>query len=148
MDGSGRDCDTNVRLYFHILTDIERLVDPDGQECVDVEATRVEAWQDARTVLANELLAGRAAPLGWRVQIADDDGSILDTISFAQLAFDATRPPNAQTTPSTRKLIQETRTIVATARRHHLDVLTSIAEAQSHLRTLAGLHAALLKKVN
>ena len=99
-------------------------------------------------MIANELLAGRAAPLGWRVQIADDDGSILDTISFAKLAFDASRRPDAKTTPGTRKLIQETRIIVASVRRHHLDVLTSIAQAQSHLSTPAGLHAALLEKVN
>jgi hypothetical protein len=137
-----------VRFYLHILTDIERLVDPDGQECTDVEAARVEACQSARTVMANELLAGRGAPLLWRVQITDDDGLILDTISFAQLAFGASKPSDALTTPSTRKVIQEARAIVAAARRHHVDVLTYVAEAQSHLRTLAGLHAALLKKVN
>jgi len=61
-----------MHRYLHIVTDIERLVDPDGQ-CFDTLASAVEeARQCARDLMAEELRQGRPLPLNWRVQVADE----------------------------------------------------------------------------
>jgi hypothetical protein len=76
-----------MRCLIHVITDCERIVDPDGSEFADLQAAREEANQSARDLMAGELLAGRPLPLGWRVQIAREDGTVLATIPFAGLVF-------------------------------------------------------------
>jgi Domain of unknown function (DUF6894) len=75
------------RFFLHIITDLERVPDPDGQEFPALKAARMEASQCARDLMAEELRHGRSIPLGWRMQIAHADGSIADTIKFADLVF-------------------------------------------------------------
>jgi hypothetical protein len=76
-----------MRYFKHIVTDNERIADREGQEYPDLESARSDASQGAREIMADELLAGRAVPLGWRVQIADPDGAIVMTISFVALVL-------------------------------------------------------------
>ena len=52
----------NLRLFIHILTDNERIIDPDGQECADLATAQAEACQSARELMAQELRAGRPPP--------------------------------------------------------------------------------------
>ena len=76
-----------MRYFIHILTDSERIADPEGAEFSSLDAARLEATQSARDLMAGELMAGRTVPLGWRVQIADKYETILLTVPFATLVF-------------------------------------------------------------
>src|SRR5215831_3085293 len=76
-----------MRCCIHIVTDSERIVDPDGEEFANIEAARLEACQSARDLMAGELVGGRPVPLRWQAQIASTDGTILLTVPFASLAF-------------------------------------------------------------
>ncbi len=76
-----------MHTYFHILTDIERVVDPDGQQFDSLAAATAEARQCARDLMAEELRQGRPLPLSWRVQIADHEGAIEATLSFREIAL-------------------------------------------------------------
>ena len=51
----------NLLVFIHILTDDERIRDPDGQECADLEAAKAEARQSARALMAEKLQAGPPA---------------------------------------------------------------------------------------
>jgi hypothetical protein len=79
-----------MRYFIHIVTDTERLIDPDGGEFADLASARVEATQSARDLMAEELLCGRAVPLAWKAQVADDDGNVLLTLPFARLILNGT----------------------------------------------------------
>lgn len=81
-----------MHRYLHIVTDIERLVDPDGQ-CFDTLASAIEeARQCGRDLMAEELRQGRPLPLNWRVQVADEEGCILATFRFADIVFGSQAP--------------------------------------------------------
>src|SRR5215510_11606020 len=85
--------DCGMRYFIHIVTDIERIVDPDGQDFPALASARAEARQAARDLMAGELSAGRPVPFGWRVQVASADGTIAWTTRFAELVFgDAPMP--------------------------------------------------------
>jgi len=75
-----------MHLYIHIINDTERVVDPDGQEFPDLEAAAQEANQVARDLIAQELLNGRSVPFSWRVQIAEGDDTVQQTIKFRDVA--------------------------------------------------------------
>lgn len=81
-----------MRFYIHILTDTERFRDREGQECTDLNEAQLEANLSARELIAQELQAGRPVPLGWKLHIADDEDTILATVSFAALVFDNVPP--------------------------------------------------------
>jgi hypothetical protein len=76
-----------MRYFIHIVSDTERIEDPEGAEFVDVEAATSEAVQSARDLMARELMEGRPVPLGWRVEVAAGDGTVVLAVPFAQLAF-------------------------------------------------------------
>jgi hypothetical protein len=76
-----------MRYFIHILTDKERLIDPDGSEFADLAAARAEASQSARDLMAEELRCGRPVPFTWQAQVADDEGNVLLTLPFARLVF-------------------------------------------------------------
>src|SRR5262249_46297426 len=76
-----------MRYFIHIITDKERLIDPDGGEFTDLESARAEASQSARDLMAEELRCGRPVPFTWRTQVADCDGKVLLTLPFARLVF-------------------------------------------------------------
>jgi hypothetical protein len=71
-----------MQYFIHILTDTERIADPDGGEFPDLEAARAEACQSA---LANELMAGRALSLAWRAQIVDHNDNVILTLPFDRI---------------------------------------------------------------
>jgi len=138
----------NLRFFIHILTDIERIIDPEGQECADLETARAEACRSGRELMAQELLAGRPPPVAWRVQIADAEGTILDTISFSALAFGNVTLGTPLASGNTRQLIDDVRDTIRRGRNRRAGIRASIAEAQDQLRTLARLNDALARSVN
>ena len=77
--------ETSMRYYFHILTDQERLRDPDGEEFSSLAVARTEATQCARDLIAERLRCGRAAPSQWCIHVAQEDDTIVHTVPFAPL---------------------------------------------------------------
>jgi hypothetical protein len=133
-------------VFIHILTDDERIIDPDGQECATIEAARAEARQSARDLMAQELQAGRPPPIGWHVQIADARGAVLDTISFGALAFGNDPAIAPVYSLATRQLIEQVRYTIHKGRERRTGIRQTIAEAHQNLRTLARLNEALSRR--
>jgi hypothetical protein len=77
-----------MRYYFHILTDRERLRDPDGEDFPTIAEACEEATQSARDIIAEELRCGRAVPSRWSIQITQEDDTVLQTIPFVRLLID------------------------------------------------------------
>jgi hypothetical protein len=77
--------ETSMRYYFHILTDQERLRDPDGEDFSSLAVARTEATQCARDLIAERLRCGRAAPSRWCIHVAQEDDTIVHTVPFAPL---------------------------------------------------------------
>ena len=74
-----------MRYYFHLLTERERLRDPDGEEFSTLAEACEEATQSARDLIAEELRCGRAVPSLWSIQISQEDDTVLETVPFVRL---------------------------------------------------------------
>lgn len=73
-------------LYFvHIITDTERLVDYCGGDYSDLSHALVEAEEDARSIVSEALRTGADFPRRWRIQIADGEGRVVASATFAQM---------------------------------------------------------------
>jgi len=138
-----------MRYFIHIVTDAERLIDPGGAEFLDLESARTEACQSARDLMAEELRGGRPVPLGWRIQVADEDGSILFTLPFARLVFtddvaDAVIRSSRRLEPEyDLMLIERAMATFARARQSHAEIRTGLTELRNQVRQLAQLRSAL-----
>jgi hypothetical protein len=138
-----------MRCFIHILTDKERIVDPDGSEFADLASARDEASQSARDLMAEELRCGRAVPFAWQVQVADEEGAVLLTLPFARLVF--SEVVAAQLTSMSRPtkpeahiaLIERAKATFAHARRTNSEIEDSLIELRSQLRTLGKYNSAL-----
>jgi hypothetical protein len=132
-----------MRCFIHIITDRERLVDPDGGEFPDLATARAEASQSARDLMAEELRCGRPVPFGWRAQVADEAGTILLTLRFAELVFsgsiaeELSRAIPPTSTEVHRALIERTKITFARARKSHSEIRTGLDELRGQLRRLA-----------
>ena len=82
-----------MHYYFHILTDHERIRDPDVEEFSSLDSARAEAIQSARDLIAEKLRCGRAVPSRWRIQIALEDETIVETVQFTSLLLSHEAPP-------------------------------------------------------
>lgn len=134
-----------MRYFIHIVTDQERVVDPDGAEYLDLGSARVEACQCARDLMAEELRSGRPVPFGWCVQVAAEDGTVHFTHSFAHLVF-AGNMADAVTNASRRMspahdlmLVERARATFTRARQSHAEIRTGLAELRGHMRQLERL---------
>jgi hypothetical protein len=135
-----------MRYYFHILTDRQRLRDPDGEEFPTLEAAREEATQSARDLIAEELRHGRTAPSRWRIQIAHKDDTIVDTLPFAALLMgggDYAQPPVTKMIDP--EFISSTKATFAYARTANAEIRNRLIELRDNLQTLAQLNRAFTK---
>lgn len=138
-----------MRYFIHIVTDQERIVDPDGGEFADLASARDEASQSARDLMAEELRKGRPVPFTWLAQVADDEGNVLLTLPFARLVFNEviaaqlirmSRP----TTPEAHlALIERARATFARARTTNAEIKNSLTELRNQVRRLAQYSNAL-----
>jgi hypothetical protein len=71
------------RYYLHIRQDV-LLEDPDGVDVRDLEAARQIATDDARDLIAERIRLGRPVQ-AYVIEIADDHGTCLDTVRFADV---------------------------------------------------------------
>ena len=138
-----------MRYFIHIVTDQERIVDPDGGEFTDLASARDEASQSARDLMAEELRKGRPVPFTWLVQVADDGGNVLLTLPFARLVFNEViaaqlirmgRP----TTPEAHlALIERAKATFARARTTNAEIKDGLTELRNQVRRLAQYSNAL-----
>lgn len=70
-----------ARVYFHYHDGVERILDLEGAD-LTVEQSRTRALDEVRALIAHDALAGRI-DLRQRIDIEDTEGTVLDTIAFA-----------------------------------------------------------------
>ena len=70
------------RYYLHIV-DGRMVRDEEGQEFPGLEEARTEAIASARSIMREALWEGRL-PLNECIQIADGNGTILETVPFRE----------------------------------------------------------------
>jgi hypothetical protein len=132
-----------MRYFIHIITDKERLVDPDGGEFAGLEAARAEASQSARDLMAEELRCGRPVPFTWKAQVADGDGNVLLTLPFARLVFSEviagqfSRTARPTSPEAHLALIERAKATFARARTTNAEIKDGLAELRNQLRRLA-----------
>jgi hypothetical protein len=68
-----------TRYFFHIRDGGVLIEDPDGTECEDVAAARIEALSSARDLLA-ERLRGHEVLDGQTIEIWSEDGTLVDVV--------------------------------------------------------------------
>lgn len=71
------------RFFLHIVTGEEEIRDSEGQLLPNLEAARAEAIAGARSILSQEVLLG-VLPLDERIDIADEKGDVLLSVSFLE----------------------------------------------------------------
>jgi hypothetical protein len=140
-----------MQYFIHIVTDHERLVDPDGGDFADLASAREEASQSARDLMAEELRCGRPVPLNWRAQVANEDGTILLTLPFARLVFSEVVAAqlariDRPTTPEAHlALIERAKATFTRARSTHAEIRDGLSELRRQVRRLAEYSSALGK---
>lgn len=77
-----------MRLFIHVLTDCGRIEDTVGSDFSGLSAGIAEAVQTARDLMADALKAGRFAPVGWRMEVADAKQAVLFSTSFEECAIE------------------------------------------------------------
>jgi hypothetical protein len=108
---------------MHILGSGRTLMDPDGAEFADRETALREAHQSVRDLIADELRAGKPAPLDWHVHLTSDDGSISEQIAFADVVV---RPSTERSGAPSELALQ------------HAEALSSFAEIRQTLFSIRG----------
>jgi hypothetical protein len=69
--------------YFHLYNDMV-VMDEEGRELPDMAAAREHAIEGARSLMAEQIMAGRLR-LQHRIEVADEEGRVLMTIPFREL---------------------------------------------------------------
>jgi hypothetical protein len=128
-----------MRYFIHIVTDEERVVDPEGGDFSDLTSARAEAMQSARDLMAEELRCGRPVPFGWRALVADEEGCIVLTLPFSRLVFGETAPTRLRRKPPEVDLllIERAKATFARARKSHADINDGLKQLRTHVRQLA-----------
>jgi len=131
-----------MRYYFHLLTERERLRDPDGDEFSTLDAAREEATQSARDLIAEHIRSGHAIPLQWCIQIAQQDDTMVDTVRFASLCMgdggNPSRPRIMQKIDP--EFIARAKATFEYARTTNAEIGHHLAELRDNLQTLSRLN--------
>ena len=133
-----------MRYYLHVLKERERLRDYDGEEFPSLASAREEAIQSARDLIAEELRCGRVAPSEWRIQIALEDDTIVETVPFAPLLLGdcSSCRRRAESHRSAQELLAQANATFARARTTTVEIRQHLEELRSGIATLGRLHKA------
>ena len=71
------------RFHLNIVNGEGMSADEEGMELPDLAGARAEAIRGIRSILASEI-GGGTIDLGGRIEIADSQGKILETIAFEE----------------------------------------------------------------
>jgi hypothetical protein len=78
--------------YFFHLYNEEVLKDQSGEEFIDEGAARRAAIRGISELIAENIVQGKLVDLGDRIDVADEHGRIITTITFGDL-FHVRAPP-------------------------------------------------------
>lgn len=138
--GAGTMGQTGMHGYLHIVTDTERVVDPDGQQFESLPSAVGEARQCARDLMAEELRQGRPLPLNWRVQVVDDEGCVLATLNFGEIIFGGQTPTNFLSGPAVDPdLVERAKAIFFKAQRTQSELRNGLLVLRDNVRVLSKL---------
>jgi hypothetical protein len=76
-------------FYFHIRQEGELIEDPDGTELAGLEDARAAAKEDARSLIADRIEAGRMIETD-AIEIADPHGATLAVVTFQDVVEELT----------------------------------------------------------
>lgn len=131
---------TGVHGYLHIVTDTERVVDPDGQAFESLPSAVGEARQCARDLMAEELRQGRPLPLNWRVQVVDDEGCVLATLNFGEIIFGSQTPTQFLAGPAVDPaLVERAKAIFFKTQRAQSELRNGLLVLRDNVRVLSKL---------
>ena len=68
--------------FFHIREGNELLMDPEGSHLPDLEAARSEAFECARQLISDAVLAGSPLGMERNIQIDDEAGQAVLSVPF------------------------------------------------------------------
>lgn len=68
--------------YFHLYNDIVSM-DEEGVDLPDLEAARANGIREAREMMLETVAEGRIN-FSHRIDIADESGAVVDTVTFAE----------------------------------------------------------------
>jgi hypothetical protein len=71
-----------VRYFFHLYNDLI-VMDEEGREFPDLDAAYANGIKEAREAMLDTVAAGRINLSHW-IDIADDGGTVLATVSFRE----------------------------------------------------------------
>lgn len=99
-----------VRFYFHLHTDEDVELDEYGLECRDLHGAYLQACRGIPDLAAHFLAAGRD-PIGFRFELATEDGTVVMAVPFNELLRPRSRSARMPPVPRSR------RAMIAAARR-------------------------------
>ncbi|RTL64633.1 MAG: hypothetical protein EKK41_21100 [Hyphomicrobiales bacterium] len=76
-----------MRKFLNVVTDRGVIQDPEGEVFGTFSDAILAAEDTARELMANALKSRRLLQLRWRIEIADENGRIEATISFASVGL-------------------------------------------------------------
>ena len=71
------------RLYFHLHECGEAIIDEEGAEVQSLSEARLRAIREARSIMSNEVAAGKLC-LSCHIVVEDAQGTILLTVPFRE----------------------------------------------------------------
>ena len=138
--GPGTMGQTGMHGFLHIVTDTERVVDPDGQQFESLRSAVGEARQCACDLMAEELRQGRPLPLNWRVQVVDDEGCVLATLNFGEIIFGGQTPTKILSGPAVDPdLVERAKAIFFKAQRTQSELRNGLLLLCDNVRVLSKL---------
>jgi hypothetical protein len=69
------------RYYFHIVTSVGKICEPEGSELPDLDAARAEAIEDARALMSDAVRMGQDVS-AFAMEICDESGEVVMTLQF------------------------------------------------------------------
>ena len=70
-----------MRYHLNLRDDVQLIADAEGEEFANLEAARAEARASVRELVIEDLRNGKPSH-GWRVEISNDRGMVLDSIGL------------------------------------------------------------------
>jgi hypothetical protein len=72
------------RYFFYLSRNGQVIPDPEGTELADLSEARSEAFLNARDLIIQILRSDEPLPLDDNVQVVDEHGSLLHTVTFKE----------------------------------------------------------------
>lgn len=70
-----------ARYFFHLLNNIDAILDQDGSECDSLDAVTAKALRIARDLIADDVSNG-LIDLSFRIEVADRAGDLVFSLPF------------------------------------------------------------------